>query len=137
LLWLVAVGLVALTLWQASEAIWGYLLDVPPCAMAWRKLLQIGYLAKGVAVHVVGRLLTHATLTFDRQKQGLDGAMQAILAQPFGRSLLTAAARSWPARWRAWPSAARPARCATVSRCRSWRSTRSRARSPSRPTPGR
>ena len=28
----------------------------------------------------------------DRQKQGLDGAMQTILAQPFGKFLLTAAA---------------------------------------------
>jgi hypothetical protein len=53
---------------------------------------QIGYIAKGVALGLVGGLLSYATLTFDRQKQGLDGAMQTILAQPFGRFLLTAAA---------------------------------------------
>jgi hypothetical protein len=53
---------------------------------------QIGYIAKGVALGLVGGLLSYATLTFDRQKQGLDGAMQTILAQPFGKFLLTAAA---------------------------------------------
>jgi hypothetical protein len=38
-------------------------------------------------------LLTYATVTFDRQQaQGLDGALQTILAQPFGRFLLTTVA---------------------------------------------
>jgi hypothetical protein len=182
LLWLVAVGLVALALWQASEAFWGYrnrergervrkrvtsgaaaviyaALGVSAASfalgsgssssqsqkhatsgvLAWpggrvivvvagvliigvgvahlvkglRKSFaeeidtssmspvarkgvaqvgQIGYIAKGVALGLVGGLLSYATLTFDRQKQGLDGAMQTILAQPFGRFLLTAAA---------------------------------------------
>ena len=182
LLWLVAVGLVALALWQASEAIWGYrnsenaerarkrltsaaraviyaALGVSAAlvalgsgssssqsqkqatsgVLAWpggrvivvvagliiigvgvahvvkgvkksfveeidtssmspvaregvARLGQIGYIAKGVALGVVGGLLSYATLTFDRQKRGLDGAMQTILAQPFGRFLLTAAA---------------------------------------------
>ena len=41
----------------------------------------------------MGGLLSYATLTFDPQKaQGLDGALQTILAQPFGRFLLTAVA---------------------------------------------
>ncbi len=182
LLWLVAVGLIALALWQASEAIWGYRnrdaaertrqqlasgasaviyaalgfsaasialgsgtsssqsqkhatsgvlawpggrvivvvvgliiigvgvahvikgvkksfaeeIDTSPMSPAARKsvaqLGQVGYIAKGVALGVVGGLLSYATLTFDRQKQGLDGAMQTILAQPFGRFLLTAVA---------------------------------------------
>jgi hypothetical protein len=183
LLWLVAVGLVALALWQASEAIWGYrnregaervrkqatsgaiaiiyaALGISAASvalgsgasssqsqkqatsgvLAWpagrvivvvagliiigvgvanvvkgakksfaeeidtstmspvarrsvARLGQIGYIAKGVALGLVGGLLSYATLTFDRQKaQGLDGAMQTILAQPFGRFLLTAAA---------------------------------------------
>jgi hypothetical protein len=57
------------------------------------RLGQVGYIAKGVALSVVGGLLTYATLTFDRQQaQGLDGALQTILAQPFGRFLLTAVA---------------------------------------------
>lgn len=183
LLWLVAVGLVALALWQASELIWGYRnLDgakrvrkqitsgakavifaalgisaisvalgsgssssqsqeqVTTGVLAWpagqvivvltgliiisvgvasvvkgvkksfreevdtssmsptarkgvARLGQVGYIAKGVALGVVGGLLSYAALTFDRQKgQGLDGAMQTILAQPFGRFLLTAVA---------------------------------------------
>ena len=50
------------------------------------RLGQVGYIAKGVALGVVGGLLSYATLTFDRQQaQGLDGALQTILAQPFGR----------------------------------------------------
>jgi hypothetical protein len=57
------------------------------------RLGQAGYIAKGVALGVVGGLLTYATVAFDRQTaQGLDGALQTILAQPFGRSLLTAVA---------------------------------------------
>jgi succinate dehydrogenase/fumarate reductase cytochrome b subunit len=180
LLWLVAVGLVALALWQASEAIWGYrnsedaervrkqvtsgaraviyaalgvsaasvalgsgssssqsqkqatsgvlawpagrvivvvagliiigvgvahvvkgvkksfieemdTSSMPPVAREGvARLGQIGYIAKGVALALVGGLLSYATLTFDRQKaQGLDGALETILAQPFGRFLLT------------------------------------------------
>src|SRR5665811_496078 len=183
LLWLVAVGLVALALWQASEAIWGYrnregvrrvrkevtsgakaviyaalgasaasvalgsgssssqsqrqttsgvlawpagevivvvagLIIVgvgvggvvkgvkksfseeidtssmsPVARMGVERLGQVGYIGKGVALGVVGGLLSYAALTFDRQKApGLDGALQTILAQSFGRILLTAVA---------------------------------------------
>jgi Domain of Unknown Function (DUF1206) len=182
LLWLVAVGLVALALWQASEAIWGYrnregakrvrkqvtsgakaaiyaALGVSAASvalglgslssqsqqttsgvLAWpagqvivvvtgliiigvgvagmvkgvtksfseeidtssmspvarkgvARLGQVGYIAKGVALGVVGGLLSYAALTFERLKaQGLDGALHTILAQPFGRFLLTAVA---------------------------------------------
>ena len=57
------------------------------------RLGQVGYIAKGVALGVVGGLLSYATLTFDQQQaQGLDGALQTILAQPFGKILLTAVA---------------------------------------------
>lgn len=183
LLWLVAVGLVALALWQASEVIWGYrnrerakrvgkqitsgamaviyaALGVSAVSvalgsgssssqsqqqatsgvLAWpagqvivvvaaliiigvgvsevvkgmkksfseeidtssmspvaregvARLGQVGYIAKGLALGGVGALLGYAALTFDRQKaQGLDGALQTILGQPFGRFLLTAVA---------------------------------------------
>jgi len=182
LLWLVAVGLVALAIWQASEVVWGYrnragverirkrvtsaamaviyaalgasaasvalgsgesssrsqeqatsgvlawpagrvivvvagliLIGVgvahvvkgvkksfaeeidtssmsPVARKAVAQLGQIGYVAKGVALGLVGGLLSYATLTFERQKQGLDGAMETIVAQPFGRFLLTAVA---------------------------------------------
>ncbi len=55
------------------------------------RLGQVGYIAR--ANPIVGGLLTYATLTFDRQRaQGLDGALQTILAQPFGKFLLTAVA---------------------------------------------
>jgi hypothetical protein len=50
---------------------------------------QIGYITKGVAVSGVGGLLTYATVTLDPQRQGLDGALQTLLAQPSGRFLLT------------------------------------------------
>ena len=182
-LWLVAVGLVALALWQASEVIWGYRnreaarrvrmqfasgakavvyaalgasaasvalgsgssssqsqqqatsgvlalpggrvvvvvaglivvgvgvagvvkgvresfaeeIDTSPMspvaqkAAAW--LGQVGYIAKGLALCLVGSLLSYAALTFDRQKApGLDGTLQTILAQPFGKYLLTVVA---------------------------------------------
>ena len=57
------------------------------------RLGQVGYIAKGVAVGLVGGLLGYAALTFERQQApGLDGALQTILAQPFGRFLLTAVA---------------------------------------------
>jgi hypothetical protein len=182
-LWLVAVGLVALALWQASEAIWGYrsresakrvrkkatswakavlylALGVTAASvalgsgssssqsqqqatsgvLAWpggrvivvaagliiiavgvaglvkgvrksfseeidpssmssvahksvERLGQVGYIGKGVALGVVGGLLSYASLTFDRQKApGLDGTLRTILAQPMGRFLLTAVA---------------------------------------------
>ena len=188
LLWLVAVGLVALALWQASEAIWGYRnragakrvpkqvtsgakaviyaavgvsaavvalgsrstssqsqekatsgvlawpggrvivvaagliiigvgvaavvkgvkksfteeIDTSSMSPAARtgvaRLGQVGYIAKGLALVVVGGLLSYATVTFDRRKaQGLDGALQTILAQPFGRFLLTAVALGFAA----------------------------------------
>lgn len=61
-------------------------------SLEWR-LGQVGYIAKGIALSVVGGLLAYATVTFDRQTaQGLDGALQTILAQPFGWFLLTAVA---------------------------------------------
>ncbi len=66
---------------------------MPPSARTSVAYLgQIGYIAKGAALALVGGLLGYATLTADRQKQGLDGAMQTIVAQPFGKFLLTVAA---------------------------------------------
>ena len=57
------------------------------------RLGQVGYIAKGVGLGVVGGLLSYTGLTFDRHDaQGLDAALQTILAQPFGRLALTAVA---------------------------------------------
>lgn len=180
LLWLVAVGLLALGLWQASEALWGYrsreglervrrrlasgglaavytalgansalvalgsgsssshsqehattgvlalpggraivvvtglvivgvgLVDVAkgvrksfreeidtssmPSSLRTgvARLGQVGYVAKGLALGLMGALLTYATLTFDRRNApGLDEALQTILIQPFGRFMLS------------------------------------------------
>jgi hypothetical protein len=55
-----------------------------------KRLGQIGYTAKGIAFTVVGGLLGYAALSFKPgQAQGLDGALQAILSQPYGKFLLT------------------------------------------------
>jgi len=70
----------------------------PTLRTAVARLGQVGYIAKGLALGVVGGLLSYATLTFDPRKvQGLDGAMHTILAQPFGRFLLTAVALGFAA----------------------------------------
>lgn len=62
------------------------------------QLGQVGYITKGLALGVVGGLLSYAALTFERQKApGLDGALQTILEQPFGRFLLTAVALGFAA----------------------------------------
>lgn len=72
-------------------------IDVSSMSRGWARTVirlgQIGYVTKGIALAIVGALLGYAAVSFDPAKaQGLDGAMQAILAQPFGRFLLTAVA---------------------------------------------
>jgi Domain of Unknown Function (DUF1206) len=70
----------------------------PAARQGVARLGQAGYIARGVALAVVGGLLIYATLTFDRQTaQGLDGALPTILAQPLGRFLLTAVALGFAA----------------------------------------
>lgn len=76
-------------------------LDTSSMSAGTRRLVERlgsgGYLAKGVALGLVGGLLTYATVTLDRQKTGLDGAMQTIAEQPFGKFLLTAVAAGFVA----------------------------------------
>jgi len=76
-------------------------LDTSSMAPGARKLVERlgagGYLAKGVALGLVGGLLTYAMVTLDRQRAGLDGAMQTIAEQPFGKFLLTAVAAGFVA----------------------------------------
>ncbi len=56
------------------------------------RLGESGYIAKGVALAVMGGLLAFATVSAGREKAGLDGAMHTIAGQPFGKLLLTAVA---------------------------------------------
>jgi hypothetical protein len=54
------------------------------------RLGQVGYFTKGLALGIVGGLLSYAAWTFDWQKaSGLDGALQTILEQPFGSWMLS------------------------------------------------
>jgi hypothetical protein len=51
----------------------------------------VGYVAKGVAVAVVGVLFVIAAVTFDPEKAtGLDGALKSLVSLPFGAVLLVA-----------------------------------------------
>ena len=60
---------------------------------AYRALGKIGFIAKGVAIGVIGGLLVFAAVTHDAQKSaGLDQALQEIARQPFGQALLAAVA---------------------------------------------
>jgi hypothetical protein len=57
------------------------------------KLGKVGYIAKGVAIAIVGVLFCYAAITHDPKKSGgLDQALQTVLEQPFGQVLLTAIA---------------------------------------------
>lgn len=54
------------------------------------RLGQIGYIAKGVALGIVGILFVLAAVTFDPDKAGgMDDALRTLREQPFGPYLLT------------------------------------------------
>jgi hypothetical protein len=77
-------------------------IDTSPMSSTARQsvlsLGQAGYIAKGIAMGVVGGLLSYAAVTFHKDEaHGLDGALQTILAQPFGIFLLTAVALGFAA----------------------------------------
>ncbi len=57
---------------------------------AVEKVGVAGYVARGIALVVVGGILGYAAITFDPAKAtGLDGAFRLIVTAPFGRILLT------------------------------------------------
>jgi Domain of Unknown Function (DUF1206) len=57
------------------------------------KLGQVGYIAKGVALGIIGSLFVWAAVTYDPKKAGgLDRALKTLLDQPFGQILLTVVA---------------------------------------------
>ncbi len=52
---------------------------------------KVGYIAKGIAIGIVGGLFCYAAITHDAKKSGgLDQALQTVLEQPFGQVLLIA-----------------------------------------------
>lgn len=54
---------------------------------------KVGYIAKGIAIGVVGGLFCYAGITHEAKKSGgLDQALQTVLEQPFGQVLLIAIA---------------------------------------------
>ena len=60
---------------------------------AYVTLGKVGYIAKGIAIAIVGGLFCYAAITHDPKKSGgLDQALQTVLEQPFGQVLLTAIA---------------------------------------------
>jgi Domain of Unknown Function (DUF1206) len=62
------------------------------------KLGQVGYIAKGVALGIVGALFVWAAVTYDPKKAGgLDRALKTLLDQPFGQILLTVIALGFAA----------------------------------------
>lgn len=66
--------------------------------VALERLGQTGYIVKGLVLLLVGGMVGYAAMTFDRkQASGLNDAVSAILAQPFGRVLLTALALGFAA----------------------------------------
>lgn len=60
----------------------------------WVKVVgSVGYVAKGVAVAVVGILILVAAVHHDpKQQSGLDGALKSLASQPFGGWILGAVA---------------------------------------------
>ena len=57
---------------------------------------QVGYIARGIAVAVVGLLFLIAAFTLDpTTASGLDGALRAFVALPFGEVLLFAIGVGW------------------------------------------
>ena len=50
---------------------------------------KVGYIAKGIAIGIVGGLFCYAAITHDaKESGGLDQALQTVLEQPFGQVLL-------------------------------------------------
>jgi hypothetical protein len=58
---------------------------------AYKMFGKVGYLAKGIAIGVVGVLFVWAAIDHNAKKSGgLDAALRTVLQQPFGPVLLVA-----------------------------------------------
>jgi Domain of Unknown Function (DUF1206) len=54
---------------------------------------QVGFIAKGIAIGLIGILVVIAAVQFDpKEASGLDAALKSLAAQPFGPYLLVAVA---------------------------------------------
>lgn len=84
-----------------------------PHGQAVVRLAQAGYIAKGIAIGIVGILFAWAAITYEPKKAGgLDSALNTLLDQPYGAWLLSAVALGIAAfgvycfAWARWPKTA-------------------------------
>jgi hypothetical protein len=97
---LLGVVVVVVAVMQARRGIRGtFVHDLAPGATSGHtgdgivRLGQLGYVAKGLALALVGALFVWSASTFDPDKAGgLDDALKTVRDQPFGPYLLTLAA---------------------------------------------
>jgi hypothetical protein len=61
-----------------------------PLRTLTRRLCQVGFALKGVALVLVGGVVAWAAITFDpAEATGLDGALRTVAAEPYGQWVLT------------------------------------------------
>jgi hypothetical protein len=89
---LVVIGVGAYHVWKGATE--GFLRDLEKDPGTWAvRAGVVGYIAKGVALAVVGVLFVLAALHANPEEaKGLDGALRTLKDQPFGPGLLTAVA---------------------------------------------
>lgn len=101
--WLVAAVGIVMVVIAVLQALRGFRAsfkdDLAPGATAGtsgsgiKRLGQIGYVAKGVALTIVGALFAWAAITYDPDKAGgLDDALKTLREQPYGQYLLSVVA---------------------------------------------
>ena len=89
---LVVIGVGAYHVWKGATE--GFLRDLEKDPGTWAvRAGVVGYIAKGVALAVVGVLFILAAMHANpEESKGLDGALRTLKDQPFGPGLLTAVA---------------------------------------------
>jgi hypothetical protein len=89
---LVVIGVGVYHVWKGATE--GFLRDLEDDPGTWPvRAGVVGYIAKGVALAVVGGLFCLAALHANpKEAKGLDGALRTLKDQPFGPGLLTAVA---------------------------------------------
>lgn len=89
---LVVIGVGVYHVWKGATE--GFLRDLEEDPGTWAvRAGVVGYIAKGVALAVVGGLFVLAAVHANpKEAKGLDGALRTLKDQPFGPGLLTAVA---------------------------------------------